>query len=106
MVKLLTKAEYSQFVENNDGLLVVKFGAPWCQPCKLLSETIESLEPISGVTFAEVNVDDAEEELVSDFNIRNIPVLVFVKEGLNIERTVGLLTAESLLNKIEENKNK
>ena len=107
MDKILTKEEFDGFIKTNeDNLAVCKFGAPWCQPCNLLSTIIEEVSPIDGVAFAEVNVDEADEEFVSEFNIRNVPTMLFYKNGLQIDRTTGMIGKDALKNKIEENKNK
>lgn len=103
MTKINNKEEMEQFLsENVEGMCVTKFSAPWCGPCRTLAETIEAVQPLDGVTFAEVDVDDADEEFVDEYNVRNIPLLVFFKNGLQIGRNVGLLNEEQLRNKITE----
>lgn len=108
MEKILTKSEMTNFIDNNTSeLVVVKFSAPWCNPCKVLAETIEDIVPnFPNVAFGEIDVDECEEELAADYNIRNVPVLLFFKDGLQLDRTVGLLGREQLVNKINENLNK
>lgn len=103
MTKINNKEEMEQFLsENAEGVCVTKFSATWCNPCRTLAETIEAVQPLDGVTFAEVDVDDADEDFVDEYNVRNIPLLVFFKNGLQIGRNVGLLNEEQLRNKIKE----
>lgn len=64
---------------------VLKFYASWCGPCRVLSERLE------GETLTEINVDQDHETAIK-YKIRNIPVLVFKKDGLEVHRTVGLIT--------------
>lgn len=107
MVKILTKGEFDNFLQaNGDRLSVIKFSAPWCGPCKLLGGIIEELEPIEGVVFGEVNVDDADEDFVNEFNVRNIPTVLFFKNGMQVDRTTGAMGRDAFENKINENKNK
>lgn len=104
MIELLTKDDFDKLLANNqDKLIFVKFSAPWCSPCRLLTSIIDEITPIDGVVFAEVNVDDAEEDFVNEFNVRNIPTVVIYKDGLQVDRFTGMIGKESLENKIKEN---
>ena len=52
--------------------------------------------------FAGVNVDEADEEFVANSGVRNIPVLQFYKNGTLIDKNVGLISEQDLINKIKE----
>lgn len=106
MEKITTKEALQAFVSNNgDKLVIVKIGGSWCSPCRLLAKIIEEVAPsyTEKVVFAEIEADDAEETLLTELNITNIPVLAFYKNGLMVDRTVGMIGKEALINKIEEN---
>jgi thioredoxin 1 len=67
-------------------LEVLKFYADWCGPCKVLSQRLEDEEHIT-----EINIEK-DHELAIKYKIRNIPALVFLKDGEEVHRTVGLIT--------------
>lgn len=109
MEKIKTKEEFNKFItENPDVIKVAKFSADWCTPCRVLGNTIGTLtlEETNGVEFREIDVDEAEEELVDEYSIKNIPVMLFFKEGLIVKRETGLRTKQDILNIINEIKNK
>lgn len=90
---------------QGDELHIVKLSTPWCGPCKMLASTISNLDPekIGTALFAEVNIDTDETEDISvELGIRGVPVLVYYKNGEELKRTVGLVSAEDIYNAINE----
>ena len=104
MKEIKNLAELEELVQGT-GLHVVKFGAPWCGPCRMLESTIQSIEgTLDGVTFYEVNVDEVESELLDKFAVQNVPLILFFNEGLQVGRETGNLPKNLLLEKINEAK--
>ena len=101
MEKVITSTNFQEFLEA-PGLLVIDFWATWCGPCRILAPTVDELanEFEGRATVAKCNVDDCE-ELAAQFGIRNIPSLVFVKNGAVIDRTVGVLPKQEIAAKIQ-----
>jgi thioredoxin-like negative regulator of GroEL len=67
---------------------LLKFSAPWCQPCKLMAKTLEQLLPeFPEVQLVEVDVEQAA-ELARHHNVRTLPTLV-----LGDYRLVGNVSA-------------
>ena len=62
---------------------VIKFSASWCQPCKNLSKTLESVE--SDVPISEIDIDD-KPELAQEFGIRSVPTMVMLEENIEVKR--------------------
>lgn len=102
MKEIKTEEELRGIIESND-IVVFKVGAPWCGPCKAIEASIREIEAenMDTAEFVEVNVDEADEEFVDNLRVRNIPVLIFYKNGEAVDRTVGLLTKNDLLDKIK-----
>jgi len=88
-------------------LEVIDFYADWCNPCKAMSPAIQSLQEEfpegneSGVTITKVNVD-SEPDIAKKYNIRSIPTLVFVKEGVEQERASGTKTKDFIKERISD----
>lgn len=77
---------------------ILKFSAEWCAPCKALKHNLKDLDfPIE-----EIDVQE-NEDLTAEYNIRNIPTLIYLDEdGEILHRSVGLVTKDAVLAKIEE----
>ena len=74
---------------------ILYFSAPWCQPCKTLGPIVESLS--GQIDVKKINVDE-DTELAAKYGIRNIPTLLFFKNGQVVNKLVGMQTAENILN--------
>ena len=84
-------------------LTVLQFSAEWCGPCKMLTPIMLKLSEENtekDVTIGKVNVD-ASSEIGVKYGVRNIPTLVFLKDGVEVDRTVGVQTKDSLQTKID-----
>lgn len=104
MEKILTKEEFKNAAENNgDKLVLFDYKAGWCGPCRVLGNIFEEILPVENVAAYEVDLDEADEELATENNIRNIPTVLFYKNGLLIDRFTGMIGKEALENKIKEN---
>ena len=91
MAKHLKTAEFDEAVKAGP-VAMVDFWAEWCGPCKMLSPAIEELaaQYEGRALVAKVNVDE-EPDLARRFGIMSIPTVVFLKDGQEVERKVGLM---------------
>jgi thioredoxin 1 len=90
---------------QGDELHIVKLSAPWCGPCRALGETIRNLDvnKIGSALFAEIDIDTDETESVGiECGIRGVPVLLFYKNGEEVKRINGNITAAALYDAINE----
>ena len=102
-IKHLTTAEFAPLTKAAP-LAMVDFWASWCGPCKMLSPTVEAIaqEYDGKVLVGKVNVDE-EPELARQFGVMSIPTVVFLKNGKEVDRKVGVMPPESFIAAINAN---
>lgn len=82
-------------------ITVLKFSASWCAPCKMLSQALEEKDNIQ-----EIDIEQ-NDDLVKQYNIRNVPTLVFLKNNVEVHRTTGVIspkTFDDIVNEINDEK--
>ena len=91
----LTQENFNEVV-GKDGLILVDFWAEWCGPCKMFGPVFEkSSETHGDITFGKVDTE-AQVELAQAFQIRSIPTLMAVRDGVVLYSQAGALPAASL----------
>ena len=102
-LKHLTTAQFDAAVEAAP-LAMVDFWASWCGPCKMLSPLVEALaEQYDGKALvAKVNVDE-EPDLAARFGVMSIPTVVFLKNGREFDRKVGVMPPDAFISVLDNN---
>ncbi|MCI7273250.1 thioredoxin [bacterium] len=101
MAKIITDANYAELLEAGTPV-VIDFSATWCGPCKKISPIIDELadEYEGKVVIGKCDVDD-NDELTSRFGIRNVPTVLFIKNGEVVDKHVGAAPKSEFVSKIE-----
>ncbi len=81
-------------------LKLLKFGASYCAPCRSLTPILEELK--DKVTIEDINVDEVDPVVLTNYKIRNIPVLIITKDNVEVWRHVGSISKVDLENKLKE----
>lgn len=83
-------------------IVVIDFWATWCGPCQKLGPIVEELaEKYPDVTIGKLNIDD-NDEVANEQRVRNIPTVLFFKDGELKEKSVGYVGLEVLEDKLNK----
>lgn len=97
----LTKENFADTIAAH-GIVMVDFWAPWCGPCRSFAPVYEQVAgQYPDIAFGKINTE-AEQELAENFQIRSIPTLMAVREGVVIFMQAGALPAAGLHDVIEK----
>ena len=92
MVETITDTNISSVLKEKE-ITLIDFWAEWCGPCRMLGPIINDVANKNiDVLVGKVNVDD-NSDLSVEYGVRNIPTLVFVKNGEVAGRLVGVSSA-------------
>lgn len=86
-----------------DQLVVVDFWAPWCGPCKMVGPIIEELakEYEGRAVICKCDVDE-NSDVPAEYGIRNIPTVLFFKNGEIVDKQVGAVAKSAFVEKVEK----
>ncbi len=100
--KELNSSNFKEFTKQ--GVTVIDFWAEWCGPCKIMSPIFDQVakEMKGHAKFGKVDVDQ-ENEIAQEYEIMSIPTILIMKDGEQVDRSVGVIDKEDLIEKIKEN---
>jgi thioredoxin 2 len=89
--------KFNMVLVNSEVPVIVDFWAPWCGPCLQMAPAFEETSKAMGLQaqFLKVNTEE-NQALATRFGIQSIPTLIAFKNGQEVERVSGALSAERL----------
>ncbi len=102
MVQEVNESNFDEIVLKSDKPVLVDLWAEWCGPCKLIHPIMEEMatEFDGKAIIASVDVE-ANPKITTKFRIRNIPTVLFFKNGKIVDKQVGAVSKSKFISKLE-----
>ncbi len=96
-----TDSNFEEQIIKSDKPALVDFWAEWCGPCRMISPIVAELagELEGKAIISKLNVDE-NPEVCAKYGIRNIPTILFFKDGEVVDKQVGATQKNVLLDKL------
>ncbi len=98
-----TDKNFQEVAIDKGGITVVDFWAEWCGPCKMIGPLVEELayEYADKANIGKMDVDN-NQEIPLKYGVRAIPTIIFLKDGVLVDKQVGAVTKQVLKDKLEK----
>lgn len=88
----------------NREFVLVKFFAPWCGPCKMLTPIVDEVAAEENITVVTIDIDN-EVEIAAKYAVMSVPTLMIFVNGKCIDSHMGFMPKASLCKWIEDTRN-
>ncbi len=99
----LTEGNFEQEVTKSAVPVLIDMWAAWCGPCRMIAPLVEELagKYTGKLKVGKLNVDD-HPQVAGSFRIMNIPTLLLIKGGKEVDRIVGVVPKDELAKRIDK----
>ena len=99
----ITSSNFDTEVMQSTKPVLIDFYADWCGPCKMLSPIVHEIaeEHADTLKVGKVNVDE-EMNLAMRFKVASIPMLVLIKDGKQVDQSIGFCSKEDILDMLDK----
>jgi thioredoxin 1 len=99
---ILTLTDKNFQHQTKNKIVLVDFWASWCIPCKMMAPVLNevAMDLTGNSHVGKVNIEQYQ-SLAEKFRVRNIPTLILLKNGIEVNRFVGIKNKEFLLKQIQ-----
>lgn len=100
MAIAITDQNWEELIKNNN-YVIMDFWAEWCGPCRAIAPFVEEAAETYAdkIVIGKVNIDE-NPQVTMKYAIKNIPTLIFIKNGEIVNKHVGALKKPDLMDKI------
>ncbi len=97
-----TDGNFEDLVIKSDKPVIVDFWAIWCGPCRIVGPIVQEIGDEYGekVLVGKLNVDHNPKS-ARHYGIRNIPTILYFKNGEVVDKQVGAVPKQVLAKKLE-----
>ncbi|HNR42870.1 MAG TPA: thioredoxin [Bacteroidales bacterium] len=102
MAQDVNDSNFDEIVINSDKVVLVDFWAEWCGPCRMITPIVEDIskEYADRVVVAKCDVDESP-GVAARFGIRNIPTVLYFKNGAVADKQVGAVPKANFVKKLD-----